>query len=108
AIEQTLCLACHRPVVEEESPCSRHLPADEDVLDRVQMAEGDRLLVNNRNPRRLGGADAAAGQGAIIDEDPSFRGGDDAGEDFDQRALARPVFAAQPMDLAPMEDEGDL
>ena len=84
------------------------LPSDEHVLRDRQIGEEDRVLVNDRDAAPLRIERAVDGGLGTVDEDPAFVRGKHAGQNLDERALARSVLAREGVDTARSEGESDI
>jgi hypothetical protein len=69
---------------------------ESDVLGDAQVGEGDRLLVNERQPR---------GSLAVREANLAAVGLVEAGEDLDQCRLSCAVLAEEAVDLSPADIE---
>ena len=92
-------LAAHPPAVDAAEALER-LRADEDVLGDAQVGEERRLLEDDRDPRRLRLLGVVEDRLLAVEHEPARVGPVDAGEDLDERRLARAVLADEPVHLA--------
>ena len=82
--------------------------AEEYVFGHRQIIEQDRFLMNGGNARLAGVMRGRKGHRCAADADFAFVRLVNAGHDFDQRGLARTIFADQRSDLAGIELERDI
>ena len=106
-LEQRLGRPARGAPVEHAEPAGRRVP-DEHVLGDGQVREEARLLVDDGDPERAGLRRTVDRDRLPVEEDRPAVGLMDAGEDLDQRALARAVLADEGVDLARDEVERDV
>ncbi len=85
----------HRAVVEPAEPAPRLFAAEKDVGGDGELGDEVQLLVDDPDAGVLGVARARELDRAAVEEDLAVVVGDRAGQDLHQRALARPVLAAE-------------
>ena len=83
-------------------------PAHEDVAPERQLVGQRPLLVDGLDAERAGLLDGQVATRLAVEEHLARVGPVDAGDDLDQRGLARAVVAEQPDDLAAIEVEVDV
>ena len=85
----------HRAVVEPAQPSAPGLlAAQEDVVGDRELGNQVELLVDDPDPRVLGLPRSREPDRPAVEHDLAFVFGDRAGQDLHERALARPVLAA--------------
>jgi hypothetical protein len=93
--------------VDAAEPAGR-LPAHEDVLRDAEVREQRGLLVDDGDAGRLRVGRAAEGQLRAVEDDRAGVRAVHAGEQLDDRRLARAVLADKRVDLAAVERERDV
>src|SRR5712691_176971 len=92
----------HLAVVQppDRAEADRELALEEHVVGNRQRRHEGEILVDGVDAERPGVVDGADGHVLAVDEGPSAVRPQEAGEDLDQRRLARAVVAHQPEHLA--------
>ncbi len=97
----------HSRAVEEDAG-EAGFATDEDVVLGVEVGEGDGFLMDDGNSGGFRGADAAQRHLFAVDGDAAGVRPDAAGDDFDERGFAGPVFADEGVDFARFEFKGNV
>ena len=98
------------PVDAEAARAAARGAAEENVFGDAEFLDKRKFLGDDGEARALGIADGVEGDGAVVDAEFALVGAVrvDAGEEFDEGRLARAVFAAEGVDFAGAEVEGDV
>jgi hypothetical protein len=99
AVELLLHLAVHQPAVDPARALER-VPAHDDVLRHREVGEERRLLIDDGDAGRAGVGRGAEVHDLAVDEHLAAVEPDHAGEQLDERRLARAVLPHQRADLA--------
>ena len=104
--EQRLGLRPHGAPVDPAAAGARRM-AEEDVLGDGEFGKEQQLLIDGRDPGALGFLGRGEARRAPVDQDLAGVRLIDAGDDLDQRRLARAVLAEQRVNLAGADVERD-
>lgn len=107
AIQDCERMVPHLAMVEPPAAELGEFSSDEEILNRVEVGEDRRFLMDHGDSGRFRTRDAARFQRVVRDVDFSRVGGGDAGEDLDEGRLTGTVFAAEGVDFPGRYLEGN-